>query len=382
MGVVAGVSRLYLVSGGYDPNTQKCVEGSLELVSDRIVLLHDHKGKPSLNMTDERGMIVSVGAKGELLHPVQRLPLQALKLAVAPPGTAMASFAAYKAGWQNKLLETIGKAHVPLEITTIPIKFTRDDLRPPDSEAEKQIYEHFASGAQFRGQMLLRQRCLVVLFETAVLRRQPESLSAKLGGVTVALARVEGTVEIPLPDKGIGGYVAYAAFGHHLKTGDCVVSIKSDDLNHTTGRHKTGVVKRTFPLAFGLQSLFGEVEIHVFEMPSLEASILLHFGSRYPHLMPTKVKGESPKYAASLDSIQSARANLLLVNAQKKMIAGLAPKFEDDANDGGSFSNFATKLSGALEKDLKAAIGSLNVSPLEEDLVATVASASKAWAKY
>lgn len=394
--VTGRMARYHLVSGTYDLSKMEPEEGKLELVSDRILVTTSAKEGPSLNVTDERGVIMSSDSKGKQLHPLQT-PLGApLRLAIAPRGTGMTSFAAFAGQWQNELFSHIKASGLPIDLTTIPVKFGRRHLRPPENENEERVYKLFGSG-DFYGHLLPRQRCLVILFETRVLKNPPGQLRAKLGSNVLGMQRVKGTVEVALPDKGKADYVAYMAIGNHLQPGPCQIAMPSEHLHHVHHHHERHEVKRSFKLAFDMQGLFGEIETQVFEMPSVEASILLHFPARYPHLLPKAEDQESPAYAAGVTAISSARSSLFLANTQRKMVAGLMPSLEEEEPPQASpkssaeskekkpaspLAGLSGKIFEAFEEHIAGAVEQLDSTSPQARAAPVVLSAYKGWRKY
>jgi hypothetical protein len=326
----ASINNVYLISGFYDAKNG-LQKQSAELISDRVIVLRDPKGAHSLNHTDERGMITTINAKGDQLHPVQRNPLAPLSLSMAPPGTLRDSVAAFGEAWQKSLVERVRSVGVATDITTIPVKFTKEHLRPAETKEDKAAFEKLGSG-ELCGQLIPKVRCLLFLFEQSSAAHAPSKMTLKCGSRSVATVPLGTRLSLDLPGKGEGSYHVMAAMGPELEEGHYTASVPASEFKKSLVRSSNGNIKRSFEVAFAIKSVFFDVDVHVFEMPTLESAILLHFGDRYPHLAQGGEDDEGPKYEAALGSVQKVRANASLLVAKQKLVTGLLPP--DGALDG------------------------------------------------
>lgn len=370
------LSRLYLVSGAVDPE-KGVLPGTLELVTNRLVVMRDHKGAPSLNYADSRGLLVSIGAKGEQLHPVQRDATRPLQLSLAPAGTIKESVAAYGEGWQQRLVGHLREAGVATEISTIPIKFTEADLQPAQTEEEKQAMQGFSKG-EFRGQLIPKVRCLLILIEEGAAKHPPANLEATCDGKKVPTKALPNLLNFSLPGKGAGAFHVVAAIAPDLKEGRYHVSLPAHTFRHARCHDNRGMVHRTFEVAFAIKNTFFDIDVHVFEMPTVESAILMHFGDRYPHMAPVEAD-EAPVYEAGLNSVARARANALVYAAKKELVVGLLPSEGVHEGVKGQLTNYLLSLADVA---LKEYLPTLNATPMQANALALLLQGYQGYRAY
>ncbi|MDX2022039.1 MAG: hypothetical protein SF187_17510 [Deltaproteobacteria bacterium] len=352
----APIHRLYLMSGAYDVKTG-VADHSLEPVADRILMMRDHKGNLSMNYVDTRGQLMSIGKKGEQLDVVQRIAERPLRLSLAPTGTLKEAVAAYGDQWQTKLLNHAAQAGITDEITTLPIKFTSAKLKPGATEAEKKLLSFFDSG-EFRGQLIVKNRCVLVLVDASCAAAL-HGCQLKCGANAIKTVELPDLLTLALPGHGTASYRVAAAIGPALPEGRYTASVPAqtfvDQRVHTT----SGMVHRSFEVAFAIKTVFFDIDVHVFAMPTVESSIMLHFADRFPHLSDASDEA-SPVYEAGMNAIASARAHAAIYKEKKALVTGFMPA---DGVFAGQRKDLNKYLLSLADKALAQALPSLSTDP-------------------
>jgi len=319
--------NVYLISGGYDRETRSVIEKSAVPVRYGFFSRLNYK-EHSLIATDEFGMLCSLGKEGKKLQRINDQNLGTLALNPIPPGIARQSYFAFDKAWQTKLIEEIRQLNMATSLEPIPVTFTDKHLRPAQDEDEEKLLEHF-QGRTCRGQLIPRFHVLAVLADCAVLPSAPRTLSAHREKEAVTLHRAQKSISLAIDStaKAKAEFWVYSASGPDIKEGTYVVKVPAKAVADEWKRsdHPESVLERTFQVAFGVHTLFGDYDFQILDLPSVEDAILTHFAERYSHLLvddssPDKT-ADSP-YAEATGSLERYRSVAMLLNEKRKMAVG------------------------------------------------------------
>lgn len=371
----ASLSRLYLMSGAYDPKFG-VLDHSLEPVADRVILLNDHRGQLSLNYADTRGQLMSLGKQGQSLDPVQRNPQRPLTFSLAPTGTLRDAVAAYGNQWQTHLLTLAAGAGITTNISTIPFKFTSAKVKPGASDDEKKVLSHFDKG-EFWGQMVIKNRCLLILVDAGA---APSLRGCKLkcDGKPVQTVGLPDLLKVTLPGKATASYRVEAAVGPALPEGRYSVSIPAHAFADHRVHATSGSIHRTFEVAFAIKSVFFDLDVHILEMPTVESSVMLHFADRFPHLLGDEDEAV-PVYEAGMNAVASARAHALVYKEKKALVTGLMPA---DASFAGGRKDITDYLFSLADKAFAEVLPSLDLAPGASEVAKSILDGYQASRAY
>jgi len=319
--------NVYLISGGYDHETKCVVEKSAVPVRYGFFSRLNHK-EHTLIATDEFGMLCSLGSTGKKLQRINDQNLGTLALNPIPPGIARQSYFAFDKEWQNKLIENIRQLNMTTSLEPIPVTFTDKHLRPAQDADEEKLLEHF-QGRTCRGQLIPRFHVLAVLVDHAVLPSAPSTLSAHRDKDAVTLHRATAPIALAMGStaKTKAEFWVYSASGPDIKEGTYVVKVPGKVVPHAWKRpdQPEAVLERTFQVAFGVHTLFGDYDFQVLDLPSVEDAILTHFAERYSHLLvddSSPDKTEDSPYAEASGSLERYRNVAMVLNEKRKMAVG------------------------------------------------------------
>ena len=319
--------NIYLISGGYNRETGKVVEKTAVPVRHAFFSRLNHK-EHTLIATDEYGMLSSLANTGTKLQRINDQNLGPLALNPIPPGIARQSYFAFDKEWQNKLIEEIRQLNVTTSLQPIPVTFTDKHLREAKDADEEELLKHF-QGRTCQGQLIPRFHVLAVLVDHAVMPHAPGSLSAHREKTAITLQRAPKPVNLAIgfSAKTKSEFWVYSASGPDVTEGTYVVKLPCKVLPDEWKRrdHTEGTVDRTFQVAFGVHTLFGDFDFQVLDLPSIEDAILTHFADRYSHLLvddsaPDKT-AEAP-YAQAAGSLARCRDVGMVLNEKRKMAIG------------------------------------------------------------
>lgn len=322
----AFLHNTYLMTGEYDTKARAVVKKTLAPVANRFFTRLNHLEQTLLS-TDDRGMLCSVNAKGQVLQRINDTNKEPLVLNPVPPGLARQSYFVFDKDWQKKLIEHARTVNLTAPLRPIPITFTYDDLRPHADASEEVVFKKF-QGLTCQGQLIPRMRALTVLIDKAVMAEAPAALQARQGSDTLVLHGAKGPLSLTVDGHRKADYLVYAAGGSAVKEGTWVVKLPAHAVASSWRRRDASNldIERTLQVALSIHTLFGDFDFQLIELPSVEQAIVTHFAERYEHILASDEehsdKPAEPAYAAAASALVRLRGGFALADAKRKAVAG------------------------------------------------------------
>ncbi len=323
-------SRHYLISSFLDSKTGLPVSGTLRPLKHRYFTFKTPAGV-SMVGTDDRGLTMSVDRSFKQLKVVSLPAAKPWDVNFAPPGLLRQAYLALGEDWQAQLLKLLQQNNFAHPLKTLPAKFVRQDLHPEELELDD-IKAHFQAGETYQAQVVPCVRLLSFLVQSTVLQTPPAKLVAHRVDdpeTTIILSKAPKPTSLQIGRSKSAQFISYSASGHSLKPGTYVVECPASAVAANLRRRidAGATIKRAFEVTFSLNNLFGEFDFHVFDLPSVEAALLVDFAERYPHILLPEDTGDSakpssPEFAAAASATARFKATFALAHEKQKLVIG------------------------------------------------------------